>query len=269
MASWKRIAGVGVALALVAGIAAATAPPASTVIKSIDLKPAFATRSPWRLTATQGPGIDDPLGMSDEKAPGNIQLCLSETAAGPCDASLQSALAPTSDDDLFGQPHFLNDMEVVHPRGSSGRALLVVQTASLHSVDGDQAVLTQVLAYDAASDRFVRVYEHGTGHNNNQEVRYIAAGKLQGDVILVEPAAKAPFNYWVTVNALTPAYTYRQVLKYRSATRYGDGNPLSVTDSELPNIEQRVGLWRPGSPLPLPAGPCPKPRLTKMELWCS
>jgi hypothetical protein len=242
---------------LVAGIAAAAAPPAATVIKSVDLKPAFATRSPWRLTATQGPEIDDPLGMSGEKAPGNIQLCLSKAAAGPCDARLQSALS-TSDDDLFG-----------HPRGATGHALLVVRTASLHSVDGDQALLTQVLAYDTASDRFVRIYEHGTGHNNNQEVRYIAAGKLQGDVILIEPAEKAPFNYWVTVNALTPAYTYRQVLKYRSATLYGDGNPLSVTDSELPNIEQRLGLWRPGSPLPLPAGPCPKPRLTKMELWCS
>jgi hypothetical protein len=257
------------ALSLLGAVATAAAPAGSTVIKSVDLSQAFATRSPWRLTVMQGPDIADPLGLSGDKAAGSIQLCLSKTAAGSCDPSLQSALtAGAPADDLFGQPHYLNDLEIVHPHGPAGRALLVVQTASSHSGDGDQAVLTQALAYDAASDRFVRIYEHATGHNNNQAVHYVASGKLEGDIIAVEPAEHAPFNYWVTVNALTPAYTYRQVLRYRSATLYGDGNPLSVSDSELPNIEQRLGLWRPGSPLPLPAGACPKPHLVEMELWC-
>jgi len=40
-------------------------------------------------------------------------------------------------------------------------------------------------------------------------------------------------------------------------------------DSEMANIESRLGLWRPGAPLPLPAAPCPKPRLAGMELWCN
>ena len=76
-----------------------------------------------------------------------------------------------------------------------------------------------------------------------------------------------PYGYWIVVNSLTPAGNYRQVLRYRSATLYNDGNPLAVIDSEMPNIERRLGLWAPGQPLPTPAR-CAKPRLVKLELWC-
>ena len=31
-----------------------------------------------------------------------------------------------------------------------------------------------------------------------------------------------------------------------------DGNPPAVIDSEMPNIEERLGLWRPGQRLPTP-----------------
>jgi len=37
----------------------------------------------------------------------------------------------------------------------------------------------------------------------------------------------------------------------------------------MPNILKRLRLWKPGQPLPLPAGRCPRPRLVKSELWCS
>jgi hypothetical protein len=114
----------------------------------------------------------------------------------------------------------------------------------------------------------VRVYDHVTGTNNNQEVRYIDAGPLKGDIISAEPTGDAPFAYWVAVNAFAPGHAYRQVLRYRSATRYGDGNPLPVIDLETPNILARLGLWRAGSPLPIPARGCPKPRLAHRELWC-
>ena len=73
------------------------------------------------------------------------------------------------------------------------------------------------------------------------------------------------------VERFTPANAYRRVLRYRSATRYADGNSLGVIDSEMPNIEQRLGLWKPGSPLPLPMGgakACPKPHLKLGALWC-
>lgn len=58
------------------------------------------------------------------------------------------------------------------------------------------------------------------------------------------------------------------VLRYRSATGYQDGNPLGVIDSDLPNIQRRLGLWRAGQPLPVPAQGCATPRLVTMELWC-
>jgi hypothetical protein len=168
--------------------------------------------------------------------------------------------------DVFSEPHYLKQAAVVHQ--ASGRPLLLVQTASLHAGDGDQLVLTQALAYQRGSDRFVRVYGHLTGTNNNQEVRYIETGLLKGDIISAEPTENAPFGFSVSVNAPTSEAAYREVLRYRSATTYGDGNPLAVIDSEMPNIEQRLGSWRPGLPLPLPAGPCPKPHLIHTELWC-
>jgi len=86
-------------------------------------------------------------------------------------------------------------------------------------------------------------------------------------VISAEPQEHLPYGYWITVNALTPAYTYRQVLRYPSATIYNDGNPLGVIDSEMPNILRRLGLWHPGMSLPVPPH-CPKPHLVRTELWC-
>jgi len=253
----------------VGGAALAAPPAASSAIASIDLSQPFRTRSPWRFTATQGPPAADPLGMDGETAPGAIVLCLSASGGASCDPSLQRSLRTGVADDVFAEPHFLADARVVRLRGPVERSLLLVQAASLHSGDGDQVVRTQVLAYDRAADRFVRVYDFATGRNNNQDVRLVEAGPLSGAIITAEPTANAPYGYWITVNRPAAGRTYAKVLRYRSATTYGDGNPLSVVDSEMPNIQRRLGLWRPGSPLPLPDRPCPNPRLRGMELWCN
>ena len=65
---------------------------------------------------------------------------------------------------------------------------------------------------------------------------------------------------------------YRPVLRYASATLYNDGNPLAVIDSETPNIEKRLGLWKAGRPIPTDldghAKPCARPALRRTELWC-
>ncbi len=63
------------------------------------------------------------------------------------------------------------------------------------------------------------------------------------------------------------------MLRYRSATLYNDGNRLAVIDSEMPNIERRLGLWKPGEPIPTPklggnGKPCLKPTLRHTELSC-
>ena len=263
---WSALvwSGLGAATAL----ADASPPPTPSVIASIDLSYPFDTRSAWSFTANQGPPIADPFGSSGDQLPGTVSLCLRKGASGPCDTQLQGSLPDTSDDILFSERHYLEKAEIVRPHGKSGRPILLLVTASLHSGDGDQLVLTHALAYQTGPDHFVRVYEHSTGTNNNQEVHYMNDGPLAGDIISVDQAETAPYGYWVCVNTLTSARGYRQVLRYRSATAYGDGNPLPVIDSEMANIQRRLGRWRPGSPLPRPATPCPRPHLSRMELWC-
>jgi hypothetical protein len=256
----KSLAAAGVALALLAWGPMLSA---AGIISTVDMSKPFGTRSAWQFTATQGPDVEDPTG---DMGPGAIVPCLSNDKGRSCQPDLQRALHLTKSDDIFAEPHYLNNIEIVHPRAD--RALLLVQMASMLSGDGDQRVATQIFAYDRARDSFLLIYGHQTGRNNNQVVRYLADGRLKGAIIVAEPTENAPFGYWITVNQLTPAYAYKQVLRYRSATRYGDGNPLSVIDSEMPGIQQRLGLWRPGQPLPLPKAGCAKPRLTNMELWC-
>jgi hypothetical protein len=261
---FMRLISAAALLATTSGLSVA-AGPAPTVIKTLDLAKPFAARSAWRFTATQDAPVPDPTGVQDDKVDGPVHLCLRKTPSSPCDPALKATVANPSDNDVFLAPHDLARAEIV--QGSSGPPLLFVQTGSVHSGNGDQLVRTQVLAYRADGDRFERVYEHVTGHNNNQDVRYIATGPLKGDIVSVEPTQDAPFGFWVVVNA--PANGgFKEVLRYRSATHYGDGNPLAVIDSEMPNMAQRLGLWKPGTPMPLPTRACPKPHLVRMALWC-
>ena len=266
MSGWKRSVRLGLVLAAAGSAVAGAAPaPAGAVIASIGLSEALGTRSAWRLVAVQGPPVEDPGG---DEAPGVVTLCLRKDGLGPCDPGLKGALRTASAGDVFAAPHYLNEARVVHPPGSGDRPVLLVRTASLHSGDGDQLVLTQALAYERDADRFVRVYDHVTGTNNDQEVRYVEAGPLAGDIISIDPTLDAPYGFWVSVNALMSGDTDTALLRYRSATRYSDNNPLPVIDSEMPNIQQRLGAWHPGLPLPLPAGACRRPHLVRMELWC-
>lgn len=93
-------------------------------------------------------------------------------------------------------------------------------------------------------------------------------------MITAEPDDHAPYGYWIVVERFSPGgVSYRHVLRYRSATLYNDGNPLAVIDSEMFNIERKLGLWRPGQPLPAPRkGPadraCLTPVLRHTEIWC-
>lgn len=243
-------------------------PPVSTPLSSIELSQPFGAPHSWRFTASQAPEIPDPLGDATDKAPGAIRLCVSPDGGKTCRSNLDKLLAGPGNEDLFSQPHFLNAARIVHPR--PGFPLLLIQAASLHSGDGDQRVATVALAYDHPSDSFVAAYEKQTRRNNNQEIRYVETGPLHGAMISAEPTDNAPFGYWITVSLPGPGSRYRQLLRYRSATIYGDGNPLAVIDSEMPSIQQRLRLWHPGGAMiPLPTKQCPAPRLIKHELWCS
>ena len=253
-------------LALTGPAFPAPAPPPPGSLADMDLSAPFATRSPWRLTAIQQAPLDpadSPDGDPDE--PGPVALCLHKGPAGPCDDALRTTLnrgAATP----FDAPHFLETAQVVPQPGK--HKMLLVRTSSTHGGNGDQLVLTQLLAYRAASDRFERVFAQTTRRNNNQEIRYVPTGKLAGDIISAEPTGDAPFGFWVVVNRMGPAGLFRPILRFRSATRYNDGNSLPVIDSEMPTIQKRLGYLRPGMRPPLPPGPCPKPHMIGAELWC-
>ncbi|WP_420139123.1 hypothetical protein [Sphingomonas sp.] len=250
-------------LAALCAAAGMAAPPMKT-IASMDLSKPFATRAPWHFTARQGPSVSDtPSGDTED---GAITLCISKDGGRTCQPSLEGLL--TRDDkvkDDFFQPHYLAAPTIVHPTDKI--ALLKIEVSSLHAGNGDYLHALALLSYDRARDGFVPVYRHFVGRNNNQEIRYVPAGPLRGAVISAEPTQDAPFGYWVTVSRLSGA-AYRQVVRYRSGTRYGDNNPLAVIDAEMPAIQQRLGLWRPGQPLPVPAKGCAKPHLVKSVLWC-
>ena len=237
----------------------------------VDLAKLFHTRSDWRLVVTEGPPTKD---YGDNEAPGALTLCLRKGPAGPCVADPVTP-PPRRSISAAGnawEPHYLFAATAVYPRGPKAAPLLMIVTGSLNSGDGDQIVATQLVAYDVAKDTFRRVYGESTGRNNNQEIRVVTKGPLQGSVISAEPQDHPPYGYWIVVESLKPSRAYHQVLRYPSATLYNDGNPLPVIDSEMPNIEKRLGLWKSGQPVPTPSlgggKPCPKPTLRHTELWC-
>ena len=237
----------------------------------LDLAKTLHTRSAWRLVVTEGPPTKD---YGDNDAPGALTLCLHKGLDGPCVSSLVTPqLRPALSGDPLWEPHYLLTAEVVYPQGPNAAPVLLIVTGSLNSGDGDQIVATQLIAYDASQDAFRRVYAESTGHNNNQEIRFVKEGPLRGSVITAEPQDRPPYAFWIVVNQPAPSESYRRVLRYQSATIYNDGNPLPVIDSEMPNIERRLGLWKPGQPIPTPSPggsnkPCLKPTLRHTELWC-
>jgi hypothetical protein len=239
-------------------------PSQDRVISSIDLSQPFGAKSDWRFVAVQGPDTTDPV-MTDPM-PGKIRLCVTRDGGASCFPDLDHVLRSSSGDDWYSDARYLIEARVVRPRAD--RPVLLMQFASQHAGNGDQRLATVALAYDHARDSFTLVYEKQTNRNNNQEIRYIADGPLMGGIISAEPTDDAPFGFWIIVDRFEPSGGYKQVLRYRSATRYGDRNPLAVIDSEMPNILRRLGLWHPGMKLPLPAGECAKPRLIGEELWC-
>jgi hypothetical protein len=216
--------------------------PAAQAIQ-LDLTKPFHTHSPWRLVVTEGPQVKD---YGDNDAPGALTLCLDKGSTGPClsDPVTLPLRAPTPDFAIAWEPHYLLTAKVVYPHGPAAAPLLLIVTGSLNSGDGDQIVATQLVSYDVVHDEFLRV-----------------------------PEEHLPYGFWIVVYKPSPTGTYRETLRYRSATRYNDGNPLAVIDSEMPNIERRLGFWKPGDPLPAPrlAGngkPCTRPMLKHAELWC-
>lgn len=256
------------AVAQSSAASALSRPPAQGL--RLDLQKPFHTRSHWLLVVTEGAPTTD---YGDNEAPGALTFCLKKDPSDACLSEPVTLTLPpvTKSGSPAWEPHYLLNAKAVYPQGQSAAPLLWLVAASMHAGDGGQVVYTELLAYDNAHDAFARVYENRTGSNNNQETRFITDGPLRGSVISAEPQQRAPFGYWIVVSKRSGSGPYRQVLRFGSATRYGDGNQLAVIDAEMPNIQQRLGLWKPGQPLPIPTDrdkPCTRPTLKHSALWC-
>ena len=149
--------------------------------------------------------------------------------------------------------------------------LLRIKSCTMSGANGNCGVSTFLFAYDRKAERFRVVFFNVMGRNNNQEARFVGNGPLLGSVIVANPTNDAPFAYFVDVYKRISDSEYSRVLRYRGNTRYGDGNPLAVIDSEMPETLRRLGLWKTGDALPVPPsmpGGCTRLVMRKGVEWC-
>lgn len=130
---------------------------------------------------------------------------------------------------------------------------------------------TAIWVYRRQSDKFEQIWLGVSDPNHNQETRVVTSGPLSGDLVNSTATGRAPLPYLVAAYRLSKTLNYQEILKYWGRTRHGDGDPLAVTDSEMPEIERRLGLWSPGGALPVPAKMPAQCRTLEMRQnveWC-
>jgi hypothetical protein len=235
----------------------------ANVIANLDLTRRFETQTQWTFVAAILPGSHFDGADEQPVDGGALAQCFVNKLASRCRYE-----TPKNDSDWFSTPIELYSARVVFAGADNTRPLLLIKTGSAHSGDGSHAIHTELFIYDRQSNRFQSVFSNITGSNGNEETRFIEDGPLRGDVIVADPTSSAPFEFWISVYARNRKDGYSSSsLRYRSATHYGDGNHLAVIDSEMPGILRRMGLWRPGDPLPAAPG-CSRPVLRHDEEWC-
>jgi hypothetical protein len=235
------------------------------VISHIDLTKPFETLTQWTFVAVQEGG-QPPTQIEDH---GPILVCLVNAVTPDCAEHFYQEVS--SDQPWFETPYHLLASRVVHASRNKSSPLLLVQVCGAESFDGDCGIATALYRYDRPAHRFIRVFLNVTGRNNNQATRFVERGPLQGDMIVDYPTERAPYTYWVEVYWTGEAGRYVRILRYRGRTGYGDGNPLAVADSEMPEILRHLGLWQPGDALPVPAHlpqGCGDLFMRRGEEWC-
>lgn len=217
------------------------------VIDYLDLMQPFATTSPWTLVVAQG-ASPPPADLAMMGNAGPIAVCFVKALVPGCSEARGHA-----GDNWFDMTNGLEAAAVVFAGPGETRPLLMLQTLSAHGMNGNASIGTKLFQYDRKTDRFRQVFiDVNGGTNNNAATRFVGHGPLQGDVIVNYPTDNAPYAYWIEVYAPGKSGRYARILHYRSITHYGDGNPLAVADSEMPEIMKRLGFWKPGDALPMP-----------------
>lgn len=216
------------------------------VISHIDLTEYFGTAKQWTFVVAR----DGDKPTPDFENHGPIFLCLVKATSPDCAQDLYQQIkgeTPRSD-----KPYHLFAVNVVYAKQNKSEPLLFLEVCGEQGPNGNCEIATALYRYDEGADRFIRVFLNITGRNNNQATRFVESGPLQGDVVIDNPTENAPYTYWIEVYRAGDSGQYGRILRYRGLTRYSDGNPLAVADSEMPEILRRLGFWRPGDPLPVP-----------------
>lgn len=262
-----------------AAVLAALSLPNAKVISRLDLTKPFRTKGKWAFVVVQEPEAPNPGAIPDidpDTLPGLIHFCFVRNGHPDCS---NSRFARPSWDHLRwwhwepDHPDFrhLDTAEIWYPRKTSDTPVLVVVAAGEPGANANEYFGTFVFTYREPLDRFDKIYSNGRGTNNNEETRIVERGALAGHIIEAYPSTKG-VRYFISVYRFSSVGA-EKILHYRSVTGYGDGNQLAVIDAEMPEIERRLHLWKPGDPLPIPQwapqnGPCGRVVLRNGIEWC-
>jgi hypothetical protein len=246
----------------------------SKVIAHLDLAPPFQTKSQWSLVVAKQPDGESSVEDGSEERIGAISFCFVEN--GEPDCSEEVFLAKYREEKVSfasgpGPFYELFASDVVFSGPGRTLPLLRIKSCTARGANGNCGVSTFLFAYDRNAERFRVVFFNMMGRNNNQEARFVESGPLLGSVIVAYPTDDAPFAYFVEVYKRISDSEYSRVLRYRGHTGYGDGNPLAVIDSEMPETLRQRGLWETGDALPVPPNiprACTRLVLRKGVEWC-
>lgn len=239
------------------------------IIDHLDLTRAFASRTQWTFVVATLPGSRENA-IGETVNSGGLAVCFVDKLTPHCKYTMLGKSPSLS---WFSAPVHFYRARVVFAAANHAHPLLLVKTGSAYGADGGHSIYTHVYRYDRQENQFKSIFSNSVGSNNNQETRLVEHGPLRGDIIVAKPTMSAPYAYWISVYTWNTKSPYSHLaLRYRSATRYGDRNPLSVVDSEMPNILAHFGKWRRGDPLPvpprLPSGCTRHLFLRGGEEWC-
>jgi hypothetical protein len=246
----------------------------SKVIKHLDLTQPFQTKSRWTLVAAKQPDEESSVEDGAGNRIGAVSLCFVENDEPDCSEEMflakyrEEKVSLASGERAFYE---LFASDVVFSGSGRTLPLLRIKSCTNRGANGNCGVSMFLFAYDGKADRFRVVFFNMMGRNNNQEARFVENGPLLGSVIVAYPTNNAPFTYFVEVYKRVPDNEYSRVLKYRGNTGYGDGNPLAVIDSEMPETLRRLGFWKTGDPLPVPSSmprACTRLVVRKGVEWC-
>lgn len=221
----------------------------SKVIQYLDLTQPLQTLSQWTLIVAKQPDNESSIGNGFGTPMGAIYFCFVKQEEPDCSHEIFRTADESSRDPFYQ----LFTSDVVHAGPEKTLPLLRTKTCGTGGVTGNCGVTTFLFDYDRTADRFRAVFSNVQGRNNNEETRFIESGPLLGHVIVAYPTDNAPFTYFVEVYKRETNSRYSRVLRYRGSTGYADGNLLAVIDSQMPETLRRLGLWKDGDPLPVPA----------------